>query len=112
MSRYLELRGGDIDVAIKGTNFNQRHVPHVGEYWFVLEAEPRNRADPNAVAVLAEKRIGYLPAGLAPQWSQLCRRIGRKRFTVPGEVRLTPDGRARWVLLYLPNPETVARLLN
>lgn len=112
MARYLELRGGTLDVAVKGTNFNQQHVPAVGEYWFVLEAEPRNRADPNAVAVLAKHRLGYLPAGITPVWSGLCRSVGRKRFTVPGEVRLTPDGHARWVLLFLPDPESVARVLN
>lgn len=111
MSRYLELRGGTIDTAVKGTNFNQAHVPKVGEYTFVLEAEPRNMADSNAVAVLAKKRIGYLPREIAGQWSVVCQRIGRKRFVVPGEVRLTPDGQARWVLLWLPDPIEVNRML-
>ncbi|GAA3948240.1 hypothetical protein [Microbacterium soli] len=111
MARYLELHGGTNDVAVKGTNFRQKHVPPVGTYWFVLEAEPLNRADPNAVQVVAKKPVGYLPAGIAPAWSPLCQSIGRRRFTVEGEVRLTPDGRARWVLLWLPDPEAVASLL-
>lgn len=112
MRPYLEIRGGDIDVAVKGTNFRQRHVPPIGSYWFILEAEPRNRADPNAVQVIAEKPIGYLPASIAPEWSALCLSIGRQRFTVEGEVRLTPDGRARWVLLWLPRSEALAGLLH
>jgi hypothetical protein len=104
MARYLELRGGTLDTAVKGTSYHQRDVPKVGDYIFVLVAEPRNKTDPNAVAVHAKRLIGYLPREIAPRWSILCQRIGRKRFAVPGQVRLTPDGKARWALLWLPDP--------
>jgi hypothetical protein len=112
MGRFMEIRGGNIDTAVKGTNFNQQHVPPVGEYMFVLEAEPRNKADANAVAVIARKRIGYLPRDIAGRWSVVCQRLRRKRFVVPGEVRLTPDGHARWVLLWLPDPIEVNHMLR
>ncbi|WP_157985635.1 HIRAN domain-containing protein [Microcella alkaliphila] len=112
MSRYLRIEGGDIDVAVKGTSYRQRHVPKVGSYWFTLAAEPSNAYDANAVAVVARKAVGYLPRDLARVWSPLCRSIGRRRFVVPGEVRLTVDGKARWILLWLPDPSVVASLLK
>jgi hypothetical protein len=111
MARFMEIRGGDLGTAVKGTNFNQQHVPPPGEYMFILEAEPLNKADPNAVAVLAKKRVGYLPREIAGRWSVVCQRLRWKRFVVPGEVRLTPDGHGRWILLWLPDPIEVNKLL-
>ncbi|MGJ3403221.1 HIRAN domain-containing protein [Glutamicibacter sp. Je.9.36] len=48
----------------------------------MAKVEPRNKIDPNAVKImtLEGKKIGYLPAGLAKNYSPLIKQIGELRL--------------------------------
>jgi hypothetical protein len=69
------VEGKMIDLEIVGESAYQDHIRQVngraggGDFEIVLQPEPRNPHDANAVAVVADgKPVGYLPRKMAVAW--------------------------------------------
>lgn len=112
-TQEVQLPDATEEAIVKGTARAQHLLPPVGMYWFPLRAEPTNPVDRNAVAVWADKRVGYLPAEISWYFGPFIRRMESERFSpvTLGEVRQFQDG-GRWILLRVPAYETVSALMR
>lgn len=110
---------GEREVAAAGTSFRPRAVPPAGtEGRFVIVADPKNRADPNAVKVVTGLgHAGYLPREVAVQYSAVLQRAAKAHLLVRVRAEVRPgsfgDG-GGWILLWLPDvaaiEEAIARV--
>lgn len=105
---------GTRDVAVKGTSLRQGAVPAAGDYWVGLDPEPRNRADPCAVAVRTRwRRIGYLHRSVAAEYSGALIEVqARLGVRVHVHAEISDGATGRWALVWLPTVDEIRALLG
>lgn len=61
---YTSIYSDVISYSIAGINFRRGISKYVGEFMGYIEAEPKNKYDPNAIAIHASDghHLGYIPA--------------------------------------------------
>lgn len=89
----LPINGTLTPIKIVGEDSYQPHIRRVakaangGEVPILLEAQPNNRYDRNAVAVLVDGGVvGYLPRALAEKWQPAVLAAASEGFAITGRA--------------------------